>query len=74
MSARTARTKSHEGSRSGGRHRHPPASASASLVLELKVNKAKEDVNLFRNSSLEQILSGLTGYQQFGSHESATTA
>lgn len=36
-----------------------------------KVNKAKENMDLFRNSFMEQIHSVLSGYTQFNSHESA---
>jgi hypothetical protein len=38
------------------------------------VNRAKEDRNLFRNSSLEQIQFGFSEYQQFSSQESAAIA
>ena len=43
-------------------------------VLLLEVTGLQGTVDLFRNSSLEQIQSALSGYQQFRSHKSAAAA
>jgi hypothetical protein len=40
----------------------------------VKVKRAKEDVDLFRDSSVEPIQFVLSGHQQFSSHESTMVA